>query len=135
MVRIRSASLPKGTYVKLQPHTTDFINISNPKARLCLATSAFAAGIVWQWHRKHVGSALLCRTRPLLKIFRQLLQLRMHHGSCLPLMLEPPSVLPLWSRLIGGPVLLFLDRVRASPRPALNPCRLCWRRRCEGTAA
>jgi len=31
MVRIRSASLPKGTYVKLQPHTTDFINISNPK--------------------------------------------------------------------------------------------------------
>ena len=33
MVRIRSASLPKGTYVKLQPHTTDFINISNPKAR------------------------------------------------------------------------------------------------------
>ncbi len=27
-------SLPKGTYVKLQPHTTDFINISNPKAVL-----------------------------------------------------------------------------------------------------
>jgi hypothetical protein len=37
MVRIRSASLPKGTYVKLQPHTTDFINISNPKARPRLA--------------------------------------------------------------------------------------------------
>lgn len=33
-VRLRSVPLPKGTYVKLQPHTTDFINISNPKAVL-----------------------------------------------------------------------------------------------------
>mmetsp|Transcript_14022 Transcript_14022/g.42335 ORF Transcript_14022/g.42335 Transcript_14022/m.42335 type:complete len:321 (-) Transcript_14022:1053-2015(-) len=33
-VRVRSVPLPKGTYVKLQPHTTDFINISNPKAVL-----------------------------------------------------------------------------------------------------
>ena len=33
-VQVRNVSLPKGTYVKLQPHTTDFINISNPKAVL-----------------------------------------------------------------------------------------------------
>jgi hypothetical protein len=25
-------TLPKGTYVKLQPHTKDFLDISNPKA-------------------------------------------------------------------------------------------------------
>lgn len=34
IVNLKSASLPKGTYVKLQPHTTDFIDISNPKAVL-----------------------------------------------------------------------------------------------------
>ncbi|TVT99707.1 hypothetical protein EJB05_39621 [Eragrostis curvula] len=33
-VRIKNATLPKGTYVKLQPHTTDFLDISNPKAIL-----------------------------------------------------------------------------------------------------
>ena len=33
IIRVRSASLPKGSYVKIQPHTTDFINISNPKVR------------------------------------------------------------------------------------------------------
>lgn len=34
MVFIKNANLPKGTYVKLQPHTTDFLDISNPKAML-----------------------------------------------------------------------------------------------------
>ena len=34
IVTLKSASLPKGTYVKLQPHTTDFLDISNPKAVL-----------------------------------------------------------------------------------------------------
>ncbi|KAL3137327.1 hypothetical protein ABBQ32_006864 [Trebouxia sp. C0010 RCD-2024] len=34
IVNLKSASLPKGTYVKLQPHTTDFIDITNPKAVL-----------------------------------------------------------------------------------------------------
>lgn len=34
LLQVRNVSLPKGTYVKLQPHTTDFINISNPKAVL-----------------------------------------------------------------------------------------------------
>ena len=34
IVRVKNANLPKGTYVKLQPHTTDFLDISNPKAML-----------------------------------------------------------------------------------------------------
>lgn len=29
---VKYTSLPKGTYVKLQPHTTDFLDVSNPKA-------------------------------------------------------------------------------------------------------
>ncbi|RDX67614.1 Ubiquitin recognition factor in ER-associated degradation protein 1, partial [Mucuna pruriens] len=33
-VRVKYVSLPKGTYVKLQPHTKDFLDISNPKAIL-----------------------------------------------------------------------------------------------------
>ncbi|CAI0393370.1 unnamed protein product [Linum tenue] len=31
---LRNASLEKGTYVKLQPHSTDFLDVSNPKAIL-----------------------------------------------------------------------------------------------------
>jgi ubiquitin fusion degradation protein 1 len=34
MVKLRNVSLPKGTYVKLQPATSDFLDISNPKAVL-----------------------------------------------------------------------------------------------------
>ncbi|VVB07542.1 unnamed protein product [Arabis nemorensis] len=34
MVQIRSTSLVKGTYIKLQPHTQDFLDVSNPKAIL-----------------------------------------------------------------------------------------------------
>lgn len=33
-VRVKNVGLPKGTYVKLQPHTKDFLDISNPKAIL-----------------------------------------------------------------------------------------------------
>ncbi|PNW72961.1 hypothetical protein CHLRE_14g613350v5 [Chlamydomonas reinhardtii] len=33
-IRVRSVSLPKGTYVKLQPVTSDFLDITNPKAVL-----------------------------------------------------------------------------------------------------
>ncbi|GJY40394.1 ubiquitin fusion degradation protein 1 homolog isoform X1 [Tanacetum coccineum] len=33
-LRVKNVTLPKGTYVKLQPHTSDFLNISNPKAIL-----------------------------------------------------------------------------------------------------
>ncbi|KAK8990397.1 hypothetical protein V6N11_009099 [Hibiscus sabdariffa] len=37
LVLVKSASLPKATYVKLQPHTTDFLEyISNPKAVLAV---------------------------------------------------------------------------------------------------
>ncbi|KAM2614349.1 hypothetical protein TB2_028984 [Malus domestica] len=32
--QVKNKSLVKGTYVKLQPHTTDFLDISNPKAIL-----------------------------------------------------------------------------------------------------
>ena len=31
-VRVKNVTLPKGKYVKLQPHTKDFLDISNPKA-------------------------------------------------------------------------------------------------------
>ncbi|XP_022755797.1 ubiquitin fusion degradation protein 1 homolog isoform X3 [Durio zibethinus] len=34
IVQVKNASLTKGTYVKLQPHTKDFLDISNPKAIL-----------------------------------------------------------------------------------------------------
>ncbi|PIA53315.1 hypothetical protein AQUCO_00900115v1 [Aquilegia coerulea] len=33
-VRVKNVALPKGKYVKLQPHTMDFLDISNPKAIL-----------------------------------------------------------------------------------------------------
>ncbi|MED6179704.1 hypothetical protein PIB30_003028 [Stylosanthes scabra] len=33
-VSVKNVSLPKGTYVKLQPHTKDLLDISNPKAML-----------------------------------------------------------------------------------------------------
>ena len=32
IVRLRSCSLPKASYVKLQPETKDFLDITNPKA-------------------------------------------------------------------------------------------------------
>ncbi|KAL5816965.1 hypothetical protein ACOSQ3_025343 [Xanthoceras sorbifolium] len=34
IVKLKNASLAKGSYVKLQPHTSDFLDISNPKAIL-----------------------------------------------------------------------------------------------------
>ncbi|KAF6160562.1 hypothetical protein GIB67_019502 [Kingdonia uniflora] len=34
IVRVKNVTLPKGKYVKLQPHTMDFLDISNPKAIL-----------------------------------------------------------------------------------------------------
>lgn len=34
MITVRNANLPKGTYVKFQPQTSDFLKISNPKAVL-----------------------------------------------------------------------------------------------------
>ena len=34
IVNMKSASLSKGTYVKLQPHTKDFLDITNPKVHI-----------------------------------------------------------------------------------------------------
>ena len=31
-IKVKNATLPKGTYAKLRPHTKDFLDISNPKA-------------------------------------------------------------------------------------------------------
>eukprot|EP01112_Ceratiomyxa_fruticulosa_P018699 TRINITY_DN6024_c0_g2_i1.p1 TRINITY_DN6024_c0_g2~~TRINITY_DN6024_c0_g2_i1.p1 ORF type:complete len:315 (+),score=91.05 TRINITY_DN6024_c0_g2_i1:22-966(+) len=42
MVLIKSTALPLGKYVKLQPHTTAFIDISNPRAVLENALRKFA---------------------------------------------------------------------------------------------
>ncbi|CAL5227295.1 g10230 [Coccomyxa viridis] len=42
LVSITSATLPKGTYVKLQPHTKDFLDISNPKAVLEMTLRGFS---------------------------------------------------------------------------------------------
>ncbi|XP_008803325.1 ubiquitin fusion degradation protein 1 homolog isoform X1 [Phoenix dactylifera] len=41
-VRVKNATLPKGTYVKLQPHTKDFLDISNPKAILETTLRSFS---------------------------------------------------------------------------------------------
>lgn len=43
IVHLRSASIQKGRFVKLQPQTTDFIKISNPKAVLEQSLRNFAA--------------------------------------------------------------------------------------------
>lgn len=42
-VRVKNATLPKGTYVKLQPHTKDFLDISNPKAMLVIFRYCFSS--------------------------------------------------------------------------------------------
>lgn len=42
LVNIRNASLPKGTYIKLQPHATKFINLFNHKSLLEIAFRDFA---------------------------------------------------------------------------------------------
>uniref|UniRef100_A0A7N1A2G1 Ubiquitin fusion degradation protein 1 n=1 Tax=Kalanchoe fedtschenkoi TaxID=63787 RepID=A0A7N1A2G1_KALFE len=36
-VRVSKATLPKGTYIKLKPHTSDFLDITNPGAMLEVA--------------------------------------------------------------------------------------------------
>ncbi|KAL6274534.1 hypothetical protein ACE6H2_025226 [Prunus campanulata] len=42
LVHVKSQSLGKGTYVKLQPHTKDFLDISNPKAALETALRSYS---------------------------------------------------------------------------------------------
>ncbi|GJU79648.1 ubiquitin fusion degradation protein 1 [Tanacetum coccineum] len=41
LVNIRNVSLPKGTYIKIQPHATKFFNLSNPKSLLEVAFRDF----------------------------------------------------------------------------------------------
>ncbi len=58
-VRVRSVSLPKGSYVKLQPITSDFLDITNPKAVLeralrsysCLTVGGQARGKGLHWKK------------------------------------------------------------------------------------
>lgn len=50
LLHVRSSTIPKGSYVKLQPQTSDFIKISNPKAVLEATLRNFSAltkGEVW----------------------------------------------------------------------------------------
>ncbi|XP_057548695.1 uncharacterized protein LOC130827096 isoform X1 [Amaranthus tricolor] len=42
IVQVKNASLSKGSFVKLQPHTKDFLDISNPKAVLETALRNFS---------------------------------------------------------------------------------------------
>ena len=49
VVTLRSASLPKGTYVKLQPHSSDFLDISNPRAVLETTMRNFACLTGARW--------------------------------------------------------------------------------------
>lgn len=58
IVRIVNTSLPKGTYVKIRPVTTDFLSISNPRAVLENALRFFATltvgdNIVIQYNDKN----------------------------------------------------------------------------------
>lgn len=34
LVNLKNVSLPKGSFIKIQPHTTNFLDIANPKAVL-----------------------------------------------------------------------------------------------------
>ncbi|KAM3291803.1 ubiquitin recognition factor in ER-associated degradation protein 1 isoform X2 [Capsicum chacoense] len=42
IVTVKNVTLPKGKYVKLQPHTKDFLDISNPKAILEMTLRNFS---------------------------------------------------------------------------------------------
>ncbi|XWS71675.1 hypothetical protein CRYUN_Cryun03dG0158900 [Craigia yunnanensis] len=42
ILQVKNASLAKGTYVKLQPHARDFLDISNPKAILETALRSYS---------------------------------------------------------------------------------------------
>eukprot|EP00357_Protocruzia_adherens_P004026 CAMPEP_0115036634 /NCGR_PEP_ID=MMETSP0216-20121206/42244_1 /TAXON_ID=223996 /ORGANISM="Protocruzia adherens, Strain Boccale" /LENGTH=297 /DNA_ID=CAMNT_0002416509 /DNA_START=39 /DNA_END=932 /DNA_ORIENTATION=+ len=43
IVTIKNVTLPRGSYVKIQPHETEFINLSNPKAVLEASLRHYAA--------------------------------------------------------------------------------------------
>jgi hypothetical protein len=43
VIHLRSATIPKGSFVKLQPQTSDFLQINNPKAVLEKSLGSFSA--------------------------------------------------------------------------------------------
>lgn len=58
IIMVKNVTLPKGTYVKLQPHTTDFLDISNPKAMWVL--SLFKLQIHYKcWKAFYISSSTL----------------------------------------------------------------------------
>lgn len=63
-VKFRSASLPKGTFVKLQPVTSDFLDISNPKAvleRTLRSYSCLTVGDCFVFHYNNKVCCALCK--------------------------------------------------------------------------
>ena len=63
VVHLRSATLQKGSFVKLQPQTTDFIKISNPKAVLEQSLRNFSALTKGETFRIEYSSRTLALTR------------------------------------------------------------------------
>ncbi len=55
VVQVKNASLAKGTYVKLQPHTKDFLDISNPKAMLVNYFSIYICALKQPWSFSSYG--------------------------------------------------------------------------------
>ena len=54
LVNLRNVSLPKGKFIKIQPHTTDFLDISDPKAVLETSLRSFTCLTqVHTWVRPH----------------------------------------------------------------------------------
>lgn len=41
LVNLKNVSLPKGSFIKIQPHTSDFLEISDPKAVLETSLRSF----------------------------------------------------------------------------------------------
>lgn len=97
VVTLRSATLPKGTFVKLQPHSSDFLDITNPRAVLETTLRSFSC---------LTGARLLCFTRAAL--------------PAAPLLL-PHGCAPPCRHNEGGPVLAL----RAGASLALPPGRPC----------
>lgn len=52
-VTLKNVTLPKGKYVKLQPHTKDFLDISNPKAMSVIHVYVY---IFFVWFQSNYSS-------------------------------------------------------------------------------
>ena len=62
LIKVESATLPKGTYVKLRPQTKAFIDIANPKAVLENTLRLAIAQLLGRWVR---SARLIHRCRSL----------------------------------------------------------------------